>query len=62
VALIKSRTRFRETKKRLHFADNMDLPPDNKMAKLRSILRSCISEVSARGMIPKVLSVDEQMV
>jgi len=40
----------------------MDLPPDNKMAKLRSILRSCISEVSARGMIPKVLSVDEQMV
>ena len=58
----KTRNRFEEIKRFLHFAGNDCLPKGNKMPKIRSLQEVVNASLQQFGVFAEDLSVDEQMV
>ena len=57
-----SRNRFQEIKRYIHFADNKNLQPGDKMAKISPMYNKLNQQLVQYGMFHDLLSVDESMV
>lgn len=57
-----SRQRFNKLKTVLHFADNQNLPPGDKLAEIRRIYTSLNKNLVKYGIFHEKLSIDESMV